>query len=92
MKRLTERDAQGRWRIREFTESLPAYWQACNRLAAYEDTGLEPEEIVAAANRRHDCKIDCLLKKYNELSDAVADLGGIDHLRKLVQAEMEAQS
>lgn len=65
--------------------AMEFYW----RLKAYEDTGLEPEEIVAAANRRHDCKIDCLLKKYNELYDAVADLGGIGHLRELVQAEKD---
>ena len=37
MKRLTERDEQGHWRIKYFTEILPAYWQACNRLAAIED-------------------------------------------------------
>ena len=39
MERLTVKDAAGNWQIRDFTEILPAYWQACNRLAAYEDTG-----------------------------------------------------
>lgn len=42
--------------------------------AAYEDTGLTPEEITAAADRRHNCKIECLLKRYNELSDETAAL------------------
>lgn len=37
MERLTERDAHGTWRIKRFTEILPAHWQACNRLAAIED-------------------------------------------------------
>lgn len=37
MERLTERDAHGNWRIKRFTEILPAHWQACNRLAAIED-------------------------------------------------------
>jgi hypothetical protein len=40
-----------------------------SELCAYKDTGLTPEEIIQAANRRHDCKIDCLLKKYNELKE-----------------------
>lgn len=48
MNRLTQRGPDGHWRIRDFTEILPAYWVACNRLAAYEDTGLEPEEIARA--------------------------------------------
>ena len=37
------------------------------RIAAYEDTGLTPEEITTAADRRHNCKIDCLLEKHNEV-------------------------
>lgn len=37
MERLTKRDKNGNWRIKRFTEILPAHWQACNRLAAIED-------------------------------------------------------
>ncbi len=36
------------------------------QLAAYTSTGMTPDDITAAADRRHNCKIDCLLKKYNE--------------------------
>ena len=61
--------------------------QVCDRLAAYEDTGLEPEEITEAANKRHDCKIDCLLEEYNALLETVNDLGGIDRLKELAQAK-----
>lgn len=62
-----------------------------DRLAAYEDTGLEPEEIVAAENLKHNCKIECLLKKYNELSDMIKELGPVDHIRELVQAEQDGR-
>lgn len=55
-------------------------------LASYEDTGLTPEEIMAAANRRHDCKIDCLLEAHNKLLDEVQGLGGIDKIREVMQA------
>lgn len=56
------------------------------RLASYEDTGLTPEEIMAAANRRHDCKIDCLLEAHNKLLDDVQGLGGIDKIKEVMQA------
>lgn len=54
MERLTERDAQGNWRIKRFTALLPAHWQACNRLAAYEEMGVEPEEIAALISPPND--------------------------------------
>lgn len=57
------------------------------RLAAYEDTGLTPEEITAAANRRHDCKIDCLLEAHNKLLDEIEQLGGMYMIRKIMQQE-----
>ena len=51
MERLTERDAHGNWRIKRFTEILPAHWQACNRLAAIEDIlGEEYTTLPASAN------------------------------------------
>lgn len=62
-----------------------------DRLAAYEDTGLTPDEIMAAANRRHDCKIDCLLAAHNKLLDEIEQLGGIVRFRKIVQAEKEGR-
>ena len=48
------------------------------RLAAYENTGMTPEEIEAAEDRRHACKVECLLRKYNEL--AQKEEGMIVHL------------
>lgn len=57
------------------------------RLASYEDTGLTPEEITEAANRRHDCKIDCLLEAHNKLLDEIEQLGGMYMIRKIMQQE-----
>ena len=44
------------------------------QLAAWRATGMTPDEIIAAADRRHACKIDCLLAKYN---DVVAQLAAV---------------
>jgi len=52
MERITEKGPDGHWRIKRFTELLPAYWQACNRLAAYEDTGLTPQEVTELLRAR----------------------------------------
>lgn len=65
--------------------------QEIDRLSAYEDTGMTPEEITAAANRRHDCKIDCLLEAHNKLLDEIEQFGGIDRFREIVQAEKEGR-
>lgn len=82
MERLTERDAQGNWRIKRFTALLPAHWQACNRLAAYEDTGLEPEEIAKIKQDVEDGYMKSTARRY-----------GIDvsRLRELAQADREGR-
>lgn len=54
------------------------------RLAAYEDTGLEPEEIFSAVDM---AKIACALHELN----AYKELGSIDCLRKLAQADREGR-
>ena len=54
------------------------------RLAAYEDTGLEPEEIISALDM---AKIACALRELN----AYKDLGSIDHIRDLIQAETDGR-
>ena len=54
----------------------------CNRLAAYEDTGLEPEDIISSADM---AKIACALHELNTYKD----LGPIDHLRDLLRAEKD---
>lgn len=59
-------------------------WEAVNRLAAYEDTGLEPEEILSAVDM---AKIACALHELN----AYKELGSIDCLRKLAQADREGR-
>lgn len=67
-----------------------------DRLAAYEDTGLEPDEVCAVAGLASDncCKtanaIDQLLSDDAEL-DAYRAIGPIDHLRELVGAEREGR-
>lgn len=69
---------------------------AINRLAAYEDTGLEPEEITAIIGlASENCaktadKIDQLLSDDKELGEYRA-LGPIDRLRELKQADDEGR-
>ena len=65
-----------------------------DRLAAYEDTGLEPEEIQAIAGlASENCAktadaIDKLLQDDAELK-SYRELGPIDRLRELAQADQE---
>ena len=56
----------------------------CNRLAAYEDTGLEPQDIISAVDM---AKIACALHELN----AYKDIGPIDHIRDILQAEQEGR-
>ena len=51
---------------------------AWNRLAAYEDTGLEPEEVTA------------LQKDWSDLCTVIGECGGIDRLRELAAADVAA--
>ena len=39
------------------------------RLRMYEAHGVMPDELESLKLCRHNCKIDCLLKKYNELKE-----------------------
>lgn len=54
------------------------------RLAAYEDTGLKPQDIISAVDM---CKIACALHELN----AYKDLGPIDHIRDLIKAEQDGR-
>ena len=56
---------------------------AINRLAAYEDTGLEPEGVVHLA--------ECWQQEHETLCQYLA-LGSIDRLRELAQAHKECIS
>ena len=51
----------------------------CERLAAYEDTGLTPEEVSA------------LVKDWSDLCTNVRECGGIDRLRVLAEADKEGR-
>lgn len=54
--------------------------EAVDRLAAYEDTGLEPENIISAADM---AKIACALHEFN----VYKKLGSLDRLRELVEMD-----
>lgn len=56
----------------------------CNRLAVYEDSGLEPQDIISAVDMS---KIACALHELN----AYKDLGPIDHIRDLIKAEQDGR-
>lgn len=49
------------------------------RLAAYEDTGLEPDEVTA------------LQKDWSDLCTIVGERGGIDRLRELAEADKDGR-
>ena len=88
MKRLTCRDKEGRaqW-MPELLEDDSGMAGAliCDRLAAYEDTGLEPEEIEQLKGEVFGLKVD-----KQELEQYRA-LGPIDRLRELKQADDEGR-
>lgn len=55
-----------------------------DRLAAYEDTGLEPEEVLPKEYAGEVMKSMILLKEYQKI-------GPVDRLRELVQADREGR-
>mgnify|MGYP005855896363 CR=1 FL=1 len=95
MERLTRRLADGR---ACFKPHLYGHTnkEVCDRLASYEDTGLEPEEITAIIGlASENCaktadKIDQLLSDDKELGEYRV-LGPIDRLRELAQADREGR-
>lgn len=50
-----------------------------DRLAAYEDTGLTPEEVAA------------LVKDWSDLCTIVGECGGIDRMRELAEADKDGR-
>ena len=81
MERLTYRDKYGMAMMKE-----RGGWKSggIDRLAAYEDTGLEPQDIISAVDM---AKIACALHELN----AYKDIGPIEHLRDLIQAEQDGR-
>ena len=53
----------------------PSFDRLVERLAAYEDTGLEPDEVTA------------LQKDWSDLRTVIGECGGIDRLRELAEAD-----
>lgn len=82
MERYTYQDG-GKWRIRIGDTEHSGQW--VDRLAAYEATGLEPEEIFSAVDM---AKIACALHELN----AYKELGPIDRLRELAGCPRETST
>ena len=80
MERYTYFDG-GKWRLKIGDTEYSG--KAVDRLAAYEDTGLEPEEIEQLKGEAFGLRVD-----KQELEQYRA-LGPIDRLRELAQADKE---
>lgn len=74
MERLTERWGEGDVWVKEHDYVFAAY-----RLADYEDTGLEPEEVSA------------LIKDWNDLCTIVGECGGITRVKALAEADKDGR-
>lgn len=61
------------------TEDCEFKVEICERLAAYEDTGLEPDEVNA------------LQKDWSDLCTVIGECGGIDRLRELAAADKDGR-
>ena len=82
MKRLTYFDG-GKWRLKIGDTEYSGAW--VDRLAAYEDTGLEPEEIEQLKGEAFGLKVDKReLERYRAL-------GPIDRLRELAEAALRRE-
>lgn len=57
----------------------PSFDRLVERIAAYEDTGLEPEEVTA------------LQKDWSDLCTVIGECGGIDRLRELTEADKDGR-
>ena len=76
MERLTYRDKDGF----PMMKKRGGFKQGgVERLAAYEDTGLEPREVSA------------IVKEWSDLCTIVGECGGIDRLRELAEADNGGQ-
>lgn len=61
------------------TEDCGFKVEICERLAAYEDTGLEPD------------KVNALQKDWSDLCTVIGECGGIDRLRELAEADKDGR-
>lgn len=83
MERLTEKHYLGTDHYMKCSENCdvdmgciecPSFDRLVERLAAYEDTGLEPREVSA------------IVKEWSDLCTVIGECGGIDRLRELFDA------
>lgn len=83
MERLTERLRTGEVLMAsDYEEKYTEQEWICvlqDRLAAYEDTGLTPEEVAA------------LVKDWSDLCTIVGECGGIDRMRELAEADKDGR-
>lgn len=94
MKRVTQKDERGYYLVGDGIYSdwgVPEKFRGddVDRFAAYEDTGLEPEEIIRNEmmledSRRYSAKLELKLKAYEEL-------GTPGCLRELAEADREGR-
>ena len=70
--------------LQKFHEARKFYESCAIRCGQYEDTGLEPQDVISAVDI---AKIACALHELN----AYKDLGSINHLRDLIQAEQDGR-
>lgn len=86
MKRLTYFDG-GKWRLKIGDTEYSG--KAVDRLAAYEDTGLEPCDYSAMAHALEQAE-----RAREDLTEMIRQIGatGLDRLRELAQADKEGIS
>lgn len=88
MERLTKRRKDGRWALKNDDGAIPSeqinkILIAIDRLAAYEDTGLEPEEVTELVSPKT-VEIARLLEK-------MCTEGSAQHMLELFQAEKDGR-
>lgn len=76
MERLTEYESIGGYAHAILTGDLD---KAIMRLAAYEDTGLDPEKVTA------------LQKDWSALCTGIGECGGIDRVKELAEADKDGR-
>ena len=75
MERMTIRNSDG-----SVSQPTDLKWaEALDRLAAYEDTGLEPRGVSA------------IVKEWSDLCTVIGECGGTDRLRELAEADKDGR-
>lgn len=94
MKRYTYFDG-GKWRLKIGDTEYSGDW--VDRLAAYEETGLDPEELEEKQNEAYDLGYQSCLNykglRWDEAEELqrYREIGSINRIRELAQAEKEGR-